>query len=103
MDLDLVHRRDEIDLLDQGVEVVGQEVGDANRPDLAVGQQRPQRTVRLQGEVEARGQGLVQDQQVDLVNLVDAEPAGGPVEGVQRGVVAVVADPDLPAVPMSRP
>jgi hypothetical protein len=34
----------------------------------------------------------VQDEQVDLV---DTELAGALVEGVQRGVVAVVADPDL--------
>ena len=38
------------------------------------------------------GSGLVQDQQVDLL---DAELAGGLVEGVQGLVVAVVADPDL--------
>jgi hypothetical protein len=35
---------------------------------------------------------LVQDQQVELL---DAELAGRLVEGVQRGVVAVVGDPDL--------
>jgi hypothetical protein len=34
----------------------------------------------------------VQDQQVDLL---DAELAGRLVEGVQRGVVTVVGDPDL--------
>jgi hypothetical protein len=34
----------------------------------------------------------MQDQQVELV---DAKLAGALVEGVQRGVVAVVADPDL--------
>jgi hypothetical protein len=34
----------------------------------------------------------VQDQQVDLV---DAELAGALVEGVQRLVISVVADPDL--------
>ena len=44
------------------------------------------------GEVEAARAGLVQDQQVDLV---DAELAGALVEGVQGLVVAVVADPDL--------
>ena len=41
---------------------------------------------------KAGRQRLVQDQQVDLV---DAELAGALVEGVQRLVIAVVADPDL--------
>ena len=45
-----------------------------------------------QGLVEVRREGLVQDQQVDLV---DAELAGALVEAVQGLVVAVVADPDL--------
>ena len=46
----------------------------------------------LERRLEVRGQGLVQDQQVDLV---DAELAGALLEAVQRLVVAVVADPDL--------
>ena len=59
---------------------------------LPVVEQRLQRPVGLQGLVEGRGQRLVQDQQVDLV---DAELAGALLETVQRLVVAVVADPDL--------
>jgi hypothetical protein len=51
-----------------------------------------QGAVGLQGLVELRRQGLVQDQQVDLV---DAELAAALVEAVQGLVVAVVADPDL--------
>ena len=68
------------------------EVADPDRADLAVGEQRLQGTVGLQGPVERRRQRLVQDQQVDLV---DAELAGALLEAVQRLVVSVVADPDL--------
>ena len=68
------------------------EVADPDRADLAVGEQRLQRAVGLQGPVERRRQRLVQDQQVDLL---DAELAGALLEAVQRLVVSVVADPDL--------
>jgi hypothetical protein len=58
--------------------------------------------VGLQGRLKVRGQRLVQDQQVDLV---DSELAGALVEAVQGLVVAVVADPDLgsPRRPQSDP
>ena len=68
------------------------EVADPDCADLAVGEQRLQGTVGLQRPVERRGQRLVQDQQVDLL---DAELPGALLEGVQRLVVSVVADPDL--------
>ena len=72
--------------------MVDHEVADPDGADLAVREQRLERAVRLQGLVEGRGQRLVQDQQVDLV---DAELGGALLEAVQRLVVAVVADPDL--------
>ena len=59
---------------------------------LPSAEQLLQRPVGLERPVEVGRQGLVQDQQVDLL---DAELAGALVEGVQRLVVAVVADPDL--------
>ena len=90
--LDLVHRRHHRRGCQQRGQVVGHEVADPDRADLAVGQQRLQRLVGADGEVELARQRLVQDQQVDLV---DAELAGALVEGVQRLVVAVVGDPDL--------
>jgi hypothetical protein len=46
----------------------------------------------VDGPVERSGQRPVEDEQVDLV---DAELAGALVEGVERLVVAVVADPHL--------
>jgi hypothetical protein len=61
-------------------------------PDLAVAQQRLQRLVGADGEVELPRQRLVENQQVDLV---DAKLAGALVEGVQGLVVPVVGDPDL--------
>jgi hypothetical protein len=79
-------------LLQQGVQVPGHEVADADRPHPPVGEQGLQGTVGLPGEVEPGRQRLVQDQQVDLV---DAELAGALAEGVQGLVVAVVTDPDL--------
>ena len=72
--------------------MVGHEVADADGAHLAVGQQGLQGAVGVLGEVEAAGQRLVEDEQVDLL---DAELAGALVEGVQGLVVAVVADPDL--------
>ena len=90
--LDLVHRGDHRGLLQQGVQVPGHEVADADRAHPPVGEQGLQGAVRLLGEVEPAGQGLVQDQQVDPV---DAELGGALVEGVQRLVVAVVTDPDF--------
>ncbi|GAB3285069.1 hypothetical protein GCM10027456_80320 [Kineosporia babensis] len=61
-------------------------------PDLALGQQPLQRLVCLDRALEPVGGGLVQDQQVDLL---DPELAGGLVESVQSSLEAVVADPDL--------
>ena len=90
--LDLVDRRDDLGAVEQRGQVVDHEVADADRADLAVGQQRLEGPVGLEGAVEGRGQRLVEDQQVDLL---DAELAGALLEPVQRLVVAVVGDPDL--------
>ena len=92
MHLDLVDGGHDVGALQQRVEVVGHEVADADRAHLAVGEQRLQRPVGVERPVEGRRERLVQEQQVDLV---DAELGGALVERVQRGVVAVVADPDL--------
>jgi hypothetical protein len=78
--------------VEQGTQVVDHEVTDTDGADLAVGHQPFEGPVGGHGLVEVAGQRLVQDEQVDLV---DAELAGTLVEGVQRLVVAVVADPDL--------
>jgi hypothetical protein len=75
-----------------GGEVVDHEVADADRADLAVPEQCFERPVRVEGPLEGAGQGLVQDEQVDLV---DPELSGALLEPVQRLVVAVVRDPDL--------
>ena len=53
---------------------------------------RFQSAVSLKRAVERRGQRLVEDQQVDLL---DAELARALLEPVQRLVVAVVGYPDL--------
>jgi hypothetical protein len=90
--LDLVNGGDDLGLIEQVREVLDHEVADADGADLAVLEQRLQRPVSLKRLVEVGRQRLVQDQQVDLV---DAELAGALVEGVQRLVTSVVADPDL--------
>src|SRR4051812_49866195 len=72
--------------------MIGHEVADAYGVNLAVGKQLLQRLVGLHSAVESARKRLVQDQQVDLV---DAELGRALVEGVERGVVAVIADPDL--------
>ena len=90
--LDLVDRRHHRGAIEKRREVLDHEVADPDRADLAVGEQRLQGAVGLQGPVERRRQRLVQDQQVDLL---DAELAGALLEAVQRLVVSVVADPDL--------
>ena len=92
VELDLVDRRHHRGAIEKRREVLDHEVADPDRADLAVSEQRLERTVGLQGPVERRRQRLVQDQQVDLV---DAELARALLEGVQRLVVSVVADPDL--------
>ena len=90
--LDLVDGGDDLGHVKQVREVPGHEVADADGADLAVLEQRLQCPVSLERLAEVRRQRLVQDQQVDLV---DAELAGALVEGVQRLVISVVADPDL--------
>jgi hypothetical protein len=72
--------------------VLGHEVAHPDSAHLAVGEQLLKRPVGVEREIEPDRHGLMQDQQVELV---DAELAGALVQCVQRGVVAVVADPDL--------
>src|SRR4029079_15353846 len=55
-------------------------------------QQRLQGAICLEGPVERRGQRLVEDQEVDLL---DAELARALLEPVQRLVIALVGYPDL--------
>jgi hypothetical protein len=73
VDLDLVHGRHDLGVVEGCSEVVDHEVADANGADLAVGEQRLQGPVGLQGRLEVRRQRLVQDQGIDLL---DTELAG---------------------------
>jgi hypothetical protein len=77
VDLDLVYRRYHRRPFEQGREVLDHEVADPDRADPAVSQQRLQGLVGRYGAVELRGQRLVQDQQVDLI---DPELAGALLE-----------------------
>src|SRR4051794_22784526 len=92
MALDLVDVRHHGGPLEEPREMVDHEVADPDGANLAVAEERLKRPVGVDGQVEPAGEGLVEDEEVDLV---DAELAGALVEGVQRLVVAVVADPDL--------
>jgi hypothetical protein len=75
VDLDLVDRRHHRRRVEEPVEVLAHEVADADRADLAVREQLLQRPVCLDRQVEAGGQGLVQDQQVELVDAEGARTA----------------------------
>jgi hypothetical protein len=68
------------------------EVAYSDSADLAVGEESLEGPVGVEGPLECRGQRLVEDEQVDLV---DAELAGAFLVAVEGLVVAVVADPDL--------
>ena len=92
MHLDLVHGGHDGRRAQQALEVPGHEVAHADRAHPAVREQLLERPVRFEGVVERRWQRLVEEQEVDPV---DAELAGALVERVKRGVVAVVADPNL--------
>ena len=71
--LDLIHRRDDLKAPEKIVQVVTLEVADADRSDLAVGQQSLERPVGRNRLVEPVGRRLVEDEQVELV---DAQFAG---------------------------
>jgi hypothetical protein len=75
--LGLLEVRVQFDLVDRGdnrrngekpVEVVGHEVAHSNRPNLPVGEQLLERPVRVEGVLEAAGHGVVQQEQVDLLD-----------------------------------
>ncbi len=89
--LDLVDRRDDRRLADQPLQVLGKEVGDTDGPDPAVGVQLLERLVRV--DVRAPGRQRPVDQ-VE-VDVVQAELLQRRVEGAQRGVVPLVAVPEL--------
>ena len=72
MALDLVDRRHHRGAVEKRGEVHDGEVADPDRADLAVGEQRLQGAVGLEGPVERRRERLMEDQQIDLL---DAELA----------------------------
>ena len=92
MQFNLVDSRHHVRLRQQRLEVFRQEVADADRPHLAVGQQRLKRPVGLDRPIKGGRQRLVQQQQVDLL---DPQLGCALIERVERLVIAVVADPDL--------
>ena len=89
---DLVHGRDDVGHVEQLPQVVRHEVADANRPDAPISKQGLQRLVRGDGLFESVGGGLVQDEQVQIV---DTELARRFVPGMQGLVIAIVTDPNL--------
>ena len=65
---DLVHGRDDVGRVEQLLQVVGHEVADTDRPHAPVSKQGLQRLVRGDGFLEPVGGGLVQDEQVQVVD-----------------------------------
>ena len=92
MDLDLVHGGHDRGRGKQTLEMVGHEIVDADRSYRSACKQRLERAIRVERLIEAARQRLMQEQQVDLV---DAQLGSALVERVQRGVVPIVANPDL--------
>ena len=92
--LDLVDRRHDVGAVDQPAEMLRAEVRDADRSRAAVGEERLGGLVGADRVVEVRRHRLMQQIQVDVV---DAQPAQARLEADLRGVVAVVADPQLGA------
>ena len=90
--LDLVDGGNDIGVRSSVVEVLGHEVADADRADLAVGEQCLERLVRLDRSVELAGSGWCR---INRSMWSTPSLRGALLEAVQRLVVAVVADPDL--------
>src|SRR5438034_7534729 len=92
MDLDLIDRRHHLAVIEKRRKVLDHEIADPDRSELAVSEQGLEGAVGLQGSIERRGQCLMEEQQVDLV---DAKLAGALLKAVQSFVVPIVPDPDL--------
>src|SRR3954469_17181767 len=72
VNLDLVDRGRDGCVLAKRIEVVHHEVADADCANLAIGEKALERAIRLECLREVRGQSLMEDEEVDLV---DAELA----------------------------
>ena len=90
--LDLVDRRNDARAADQVLEMAFAEVRDADRASATVGQHLLDRCVRGDRAVEVARDGMVEQEEVDVV---EAESAQAAVEPCERLFVAVVADPQL--------
>ena len=92
MHLDLVDRWNDIDLVEEVLEVLLHEIRDADRPRAARRLLLLDRLICGDGAVELTRNGVVEQEQIDVVN---SEPAQAAIEANERLVVAVVADPEL--------
>lgn len=72
--------------------MLGHEIADTNGAYLAIGKEVLKGAIGIQGFVERGRQGLVQDQQIELLN---AQFLGALFETVQGLVKAVIVDPNL--------
>jgi hypothetical protein len=72
--------------------VLRAEIGDADRTGAPVRQHLLGRLVRGDRPVEVAWHGVVQQEEVDVV---EAESPQATLEAAQRGLVAVVADPQI--------
>jgi hypothetical protein len=88
MELDLIHRRYDSGLLHQVIEMPLAEVRDADRASAAFGVNLLDRLVRRDRRIEVGRDGVVQQEQVEVV---EAEAAEAALEADESLVVAVVA------------
>lgn len=90
--LNLVDSRDHVAFTQQFLQVKRHEVADTNGAHLALIQQLFERLVRLDGFLEPSRSGLVQDQQIEVV---DAQLGDRLLPSMQGLLDAIVTDPDL--------
>jgi hypothetical protein len=88
--LDLIDGRHNLRRREQRIQVPWHEVAHADRANATVGEELLECSVGGECLVELVGQRLMEDQEIDGL---DAKLPCALVEGVERLVVAVVADP----------
>ncbi len=72
--------------------MLGHEVAYSDGAHLAIGEELLERSVGVEGAIEFRGNRLMEDQEVELL---DPQLAGALFEPVPGRLVAIVVDPDL--------
>src|SRR5947208_1423739 len=92
MEFDLIHRRHNLGLLHQVLKMPLAEVRDADCASASFGERLLDRLVGRNGRVKVRGNRLVKQEKI---HVVEAQSPQAALEANERLVVAVVAEPQL--------